>query len=522
MTKQKDKQGNHKKTKYTLLYGGAGLFTALVLIYVILSFYYSNHFFKNTFVNGVDASNKTVEQTEEAINAETKSYILTLVERNDHTEQIFGDDIDLHTVFDGSLETILEQQNGFFWPIEFFKKTQLEIGTMLEYDFALLEKHFKELDCFNESFVIEPTNAYISEYGENGYEIIPEDQGALVNEALLFEVVKEAINSLTPSVTLEEAECYEEAEINFQNERLVKAAEEMNKIAGATITYEFGDDTEILDGEQINEWLTVDDNYEVSMSTEGVKEFVDYIGSTYNSFGRVRTFKTSYGPTLQISGGDYGWWMDRVTETEELTELILAGETLVRDPAYFQTAQQYGDDDIGNTYVEVNLTAQHLFFYKEGTLIVEADFVSGNLSRNYGTPTGTYPIQYKQNDATLTGEDYSTPVKYWMPFNGNIGFHDASWRKDFGKYIYFTNGSHGCINMPPQAAKTMFENIQRGVAVVVYELSGTENYDIEEANKVLESIRARRAAEAAAKAEAEAAAAAQAAEEEAQAQEEQQ
>ena len=215
----------------------------------------------------------------------------------------------------------------------------------------------------------------------------------------------------------------------------------------------------------------------VTLDENGVKEYVDYIGKNYNSFGRVRTFKTSYGDVLKIKGGDYGWWLDRVTEKSDLLKLIKNGQQIERKPAYFQTAQQYGTDDIGNTYVEVNLTAQHLFFYKEGKLILESDFVSGNLSKNNGTPVGTYPVQYKENDATLVGEDYATPVKYWMPFNRNIGFHDAPWRYSFGGKIYMTNGSHGCINMPPSNAKKMFENIKRGVAVVVYELPGTESYN---------------------------------------------
>ena len=115
-----------------------------------------------------------------------------------------------------------------------------------------------------------------------------------------------------------------------------------------------------------------------------------------------------------------------------------------------------------------------MFFYKNGKLILESDFVSGNLAKGYDTPTGTFPVQYKERNATLTGEDYETPVKYWMPFYRGVGFHDAWWRDEFGKDIYKTNGSHGCINMPTEAARTMFEQIERGVAVVVYKLPGTE------------------------------------------------
>ena len=67
-----------------------------------------------------------------------------------------------------------------------------------------------------------------------------------------------------------------------------------------------------------------------------------------------------------------------------------------------------------------------------------------------------------------------------MPFNGNIGFHDAPWRNEFGKDIYVNNGSHGCINMPPANAKIMFENISKGIPAIVYELEGTENNGVKD------------------------------------------
>jgi len=482
MKKKKTSKGKKK-----LLYGGVGVFSSVLLVYLFLSFYYNNHFYNNTMINGIDTSNMTVNQAEDAINAQVKSYILTLEERSGLSDQIYGENIDLHTTFDGSIKDLLVEQNGFAWTTYLFKSHEFKISTMIEYDKSLLKTYFDRLKCFDKSNVVEPVNAHISEYRNNGYEIIPEDPGAKVIKDKLYKAIKKSITSSEPSLSLEKAGCYEEPKIDSQYPELAKALKDMNKIAGTKITYEFGDATELLDGNQISKWLFVDDDCTVKLDANGVKEYVDYIGKTYNSFGRVRTFQTSYGDILEIKGGDYGWWLNRTTEVFELTQLILDGEQLIREPVYFQTAQKYGPDDIGDTYVEVNLTAQHLFFYKEGSLILESDFVSGNLSKNYGTPTGTYPIQYRENDATLKGEDYSTPVKYWMPFNVNIGFHDAPWRKKFGKDIYLTKGSHGCINMPPAAAKKMFENIKRGVAVVVYELEGTESYDIEEDKSMIET-----------------------------------
>ena len=101
--------------------------------------------------------------------------------------------------------------------------------------------------------------------------------------------------------------------------------------------------------------------------------------------------------------------------------------------------------------------------------------MSGNVSKGHTTPPGIFALTYKQRDAGLKGEGYASPVKFWMPFNGGIGFHDASWRSSFGGSIYKTGGSHGCVNMPYAAAKELFENVYAGMPVICYELPGTES-----------------------------------------------
>ena len=106
---------------------------------------------------------------------------------------------------------------------------------------------------------------------------------------------------------------------------------------------------------------------------------------------------------------------------------------------------------------------------------MESDFVSGNVSKGHDTPTGAYGLTYKTTDAVLRGQDYETPVKYWMPFAGDVGMHDATWRKTFGGSIYKTNGSHGCINLPLSVAEKIYNTIDKGYAVMVYTLPGTES-----------------------------------------------
>ena len=186
----------------------------------------------------------------------------------------------------------------------------------------------------------------------------------------------------------------------------------------------------------------------VKLDEGKVSDFVASIRRKYDTIFRPRKFKTSYGETITIDSGDYGWWMNTSQEIKELTSLIKKENKGKRTPSYFQTAVSYGKNDYGNTYVEVNLTAQHVILYKDGKMVLETDCVTGNSARGYDTPEGVYGITYKQRNATLNGENYSTPVDYWMPFNKNIGLHDASWRSSFGGELYKTSGSHGCVNLP--------------------------------------------------------------------------
>ena len=69
----------------------------------------------------------------------------------------------------------------------------------------------------------------------------------------------------------------------------------------------------------------------------------------------------------------------------------------------------------------------------------------------------------KKADGTY---EYESHVDYWMPFNGGIGFHDASWRNKFGGTIYQTSGSHGCVNLPPASVPAFYDMLYKGIPVI--------------------------------------------------------
>lgn len=255
-----------------------------------------------------------------------------------------------------------------------------------------------------------------------------------------------------------------------ENADIPEAAEASleEKIASMQITYRFDDNTETLDGTTIADWLITLGDGSVSVNEAPAKEYVAGLASKYDTFGRNRSFKTHNGEQITVTGGDYGYWMDRVSTRQELIAQILTGESAELTPVYYSTGISYDVNNIGSSYVEVNIGDQHLWVYKDGQLVNETDFVSGGLFKGNGTPEGTYAITYKERDATLVGEGYQSSVKYWMPFNGNIGLHDASWRDSFGGHIYYMNGSHGCVNLPPAKAAEIYDQVEKGEAVVVY------------------------------------------------------
>ena len=196
--------------------------------------------------------------------------------------------------------------------------------------------------------------------------------------------------------------------------------------------------------------------------------YAQQLASKYNTYAATRSFVTTNGDTIKIGGGDYGWIIDKKGEAARIIEDIEKGESVTREPEYEQRAFVEGADDIGNTYIEIDYTNQHLWYYKDGSLLMDSDLVSGNLNNGNGSPDGVFKIISRQSPATLVGEDYESDVTYFMPFAYNVGLHDASWRSNFGGSIYKNSGSHGCINLPYDAADTIYKNVELGTPVVAY------------------------------------------------------
>lgn len=480
-----DKNLAKKKEKNYVLIGILmGVFTIIVVLAVVLFIrnekYYRTHFIKGTIINDIDVSDMTMDELKQKIS----QYTLTIVERNKEgklvEETITGGKIGLDLKSTKDIVEILENQKNGRWLFQ--KGEEIKISDFVDYNQEAWENSIDKLQCFSKEFVVSPTDAHISEYDKenNRYQIVAQNQGNLLIVTKAKKILADAIRQLDTKVDFEAYDCYEKPNKFADDETLTALLTRLNQYVSVAITYTFDDNVEVVDGDLLNDWLIIHEDNTVTLNADDVKEYVATLRRRYDTIFRPRTFLTSYDKEVSIKTGDYGWWMNYGQEATELYAMIEAGESGNRTPVYYQTAAQYGKQDYGDTYIEINLTAQHLFYYEDGELILESDFVSGNEARGHATPDGVFGITYKQKNATLVGENYKTPVSYWMPFNNHIGLHDATWRNKFGSDFYQVSGSHGCVNLPYAIAKELYGRISKGTPVICYNLKGTKSDTITE------------------------------------------
>lgn len=440
-----------------------------VLIYFVASLFFINHFYFNTYINDEAFSLMSLKDTNESIRQSIEHYELNIKGRGGLSDKIIGKEINITYEPDDQIDQFLKEQNPLLWPISVFRSSHYNADHLVNFDHELLIKKIDDLSFNQKENIRMPQDARISDYDEEQgqYRIIEESEGTLLDQEKVLQSISQAVYGLFSESSLEESNAYISPKIYFEDESLQNAVKRMNQYVGTSITYELSELKEVLNHSVIHKWIK-NENGLVSLDEEQIKGYVKEFSKKYNTYGRNREFKTTSGNTIKLPSGGYGWLIDQEAEFQMLMSNIENGDVLSREPVYSVRGYTRAENDIGSTYVEADLGNQHLYFYQNGELILETDFVSGNMVKGFATPPGVFGITYKARNATLRGEDYETPVNYWIPFNGNIGLHDAVWRKSFGGDIYINHGSHGCLNLPKDKAEELYSLTEQGMPVVCY------------------------------------------------------
>ncbi|MBR1470350.1 MAG: L,D-transpeptidase family protein [Lachnospiraceae bacterium] len=458
------------KKKVGIIFG-CTLLGMLAALYFGLAYYYSSHFFYNTQVGGVSYGNMLPAEAENLRSRADMQYSLKLLGRNGAEATLTAEEIGLQYSYTKTMGQIKQEQNPFLWPIELFSAQDYTADCSVSFDRGLLEDRLAQISFLKEENMTAPQDAYIGGFDETErrYVIVPEVEGTVLVRERFTENIQNAIIDHLEQVDLDAAGCYREPAVREDNAQLTAELSKLNYYTESTVTYTFGDQAEAVDFSVFRDWIEkTEDSISVNMAK--AEEYVAALDEKYSTYRKDELFTSVDGYRLKLPKGDFGWKINVEEETLQLAEELMAGTKVSREPVWYSQGASFGESDIGDFYIEVNITDQVVYVLEKGEVIFTSDCVTGNMAKGNDTPAGIYGVTYKARNAVLRGPGYASPVKYWMPFNKGVGLHDASWRGRFGGTIYKTSGSHGCVNLPTKAAATIYDYVYKGCPVVCYYL----------------------------------------------------
>lgn len=473
----------------------------LVILLAFIAFYgymamkYSKTFYPHTVINNIDYSGMTPEEVEKNLIGANGEYTLTIKFRNDQTETLSGADFQYSYILDGSVYDFLEEQNPFLWIIERGKSHEYSITGSPVYDKEQLTALVEALPELQSENMEAPVDAELV-YENNQYTVTPHSEGTTLIPSQVVDAVADAVANRETEIDIDALGLYQEPQNRSdEGSLLTTQAQQLNEWANAHITYTLPDGSTMeVTPDLLKSWLvqnadgtyTKNDDY----FNQQIKAFLREMGEKVDNVKKERLFDSTNNGTITIPVGEYntyGYETDEAAEAEVLKQLINEHQFVTKEPEYLHREKGTENHGLGTTYLEINLTAQHLWFYKDGQLAFETDnIVSGKMTTWRYTPPGAYRIANKELDHIMKGTNskgeviYETPCDYWMliiPELG-IGLHDAEAngvRTNWSKTAYINNGSHGCINMKDAEAAQLYSMLDTGTPVIMYY---TEPYDL--------------------------------------------
>jgi len=443
-------------------------------IYFGMSKKYESCFMPGTIVNGTDCSGKTVADVEAMLQKQVEEYTLVITGANEYREEILATEIDIIYNGEGLLDNEFKKQNEYMWPKGFFEKNEITAEANFQYDSEKLNEKIANLNCLKPENQVAAVAATVV-YQDGQFVIQDETYGTQVDAAKLTETIVASVSGFQTTVDLTESGCYIQPRFTKDSAEVIAARDEMNKYLAANITYSLDNIIVNVDKNQIYQWVSVDENMTPVISRDGVRTFAKTLNAKYDTPNRGGQIITPWGKTVNMPLAGYGRTVGTDSETNQLINEIKAGKTVSREPIFSRKATPEGQSIWGATYLEVDISEQHMWFVVNGQVALDTIVITGKRGVS-DTPAGVFQILEKKKDKTLRGRPgpdgkpiYEQPVDYWMRVTwSGIGFHDAGYRSVFTTEEYLLNGSHGCINMPPAKAAELYAALPIGTPVVIH------------------------------------------------------
>ncbi len=433
-------------------------------VYIVGYVFFTNHFWPMTTINGASVGNQTTEQIRKHgdLLAETGVF---KVWNNSEEEDINLSDMGYTLTYDDSLEDLLESQDPWMWPYGLFEEQRLTCDTTIDVDDAALLNAVKNL-----SFVKEGNPAVDAKLEKQGNDIVivPSEMGTKLDPSRLEAAIKKAL--FAGEFSVDGSQYVERPKLTEDNEGLLFQRDRFNEYKNASLRVDMTGAEEVITGDMFADWLMTDGT-SIGWDREKVGAYVQQCAEKYNTYGSVRNFNATGIGVIQVGGsrGDsFGFKMSQDATADRILAAAENKEETVQ-AAWKIPGRWRGDNDFGNTYIEADISRQHVWYYQNGACVWESDCVSGLEGTGRQTPSGAFRVWSKQRNRVLRGPDYESPVSYWMPFDWTgCGLHDAPWRGAFGGKIYRSNGSHGCLNLPTSKAASLYNMVSIDTPVIVY------------------------------------------------------
>lgn len=483
MVETATKKLGNKKTRIALV-----IALSLVLLAVIalggVSVYYRSAFLPGTVINGYDCGGVSEAGAAEFLLGTAKSHTAQLRDaRGDAIVALPLESFVDAEGFTAALQEYFDAQHaeaGLFGWMTKGERT-LEADVYAVPDTAAASELLSRV-LYDETPRQAPVDARIVP-GEDGYTVDPGSKGNLVNLANCVSAMAEQLPAVRDlreeSPVIEAKNAVIRQSVTAESPELLAQRAAIDAYLATEVTLDFQDgNTYTLTPQDI--WrmsdVTLSDAEGQTVCapvSEKVKALSDALADEYALDGVYAKFHNAEKtrPYIYYRVGDTGWILDRDALAADIAAALETETDATVTPSYdtsWYWKQEYWFYNFTDTFVEISLDNQYMWYYVDGKLLVETPVVTGNISAGDYTRRGCFRIASMTTDTYLVGPTWNDHVDYWMPFDGQIGLHDSSWRTEYGGDIYLTDGSHGCVNTPLDAIATIYNNITVGTLVVVY------------------------------------------------------
>ena len=451
----------------------------MVAAYIVTAVFFHNHFYSGTNINGINCTNMKVNEVKKELANQVQNYSLNIQKIDGSAETFTAGQLQLSFADNGEIDKIMENQNSWKWIVKAFQKKTYTLKIPINLSDEILSSTVDGLDFMQEENITLPQDAAVGDT-DTGYTVTAEVIGNQPDRDKLLSALKDTILSGKSELNLDKAGCYVKPAVYQNDENLINRVNHLNQLVSANVTMNFGSGrVETVGPQLLKTWVAQDESGNDLIDPNQISAYVGQLASKYNTVKASRSFTTSNGSTVQLTGGDYGWKLDQEKTAQNLTDAINSGTQGEVEVVYANTARSRESNDIGNTYIELSIDQQTLWCYVDGKLLVSTPVVTGNISKGNDTPRGgVWKIKGKRTDYIMTGKinpatgqpSYRTHCDYWIPYSEDftIGIHDLASRAEYGGDIYKTNGSHGCVNTPLSAVSQIFNVVSAGFPVIVY------------------------------------------------------